>query len=308
MMIRWGVIGAGNIATRFLKTIKNIDDQEVFAISSRNLQKAQSVAAHFNVPHSYDDYNEMLKQDLNFIYIATPHDSHFQIAKEVLEKGVPVLIEKPMTISLAQTKELTDLAKEKGVKVMEALKSLYTPAYRKLKEVLEKEPIGRIIKVETCICNLDERFDSYLYNPACGGSLYDIGVYNVACLVDILGSQYQIKDVKKNERDGVNLYTLALLDFNGVTAIVECGIDRKKASMMKIIGDKGIIEVPLMHRPVEFSVIQDHITRYHQDYEYDDLYSQVIAFTKNYYEDKIMTYSKSLTVAKILEEIRDYPC
>ncbi len=303
-MIRWGVIGAGNIATRFLKAINNIEGQEVYCISSRNLQKATSVAEHFKVPYSFDDYQRIFEMDVNFIYVATPHDSHFQITKEAMAKGVPILIEKPVTMTLEECEELIEMAKSEGVKIMEALKTLFLPAYRKLKVLLEQEIIGDIVKIETSICNLDERFDSYLYTPSCGGSLYDIGVYNVACLVDILGDKYQLEAVEKVEKDGVNLYTVAKLDFGGVEAIVECAIDRKKANQMIITGTKGTFTVPLMHRPKDVILTNEFTTRFHQGYEYDDMYSQIVAFTQDYYENEIVTYDKMRTIAAILQEIK----
>lgn len=303
-MIRWGVIGAGNMATRFLKTINNIDDQEVYCISSRNLHKANSVAEHFGIPYSFDDYHRIFDMEISCIYIATPHDSHFKIAKEALNKGVPLLIEKPMTMTSDQCDELLSLAQKKGVKVMEAMKTLFVPAYRKLKYELDQKLIGDIVKIETSICNLDERDDSYLANPACGGSLYDIGVYNVAVLVDLLGLEYHLEATEKVEEDGINLYTAAKLDFNGVEGFVECAIDRKKENQMIITGTKGTIRMPRMHRPRDFYVTTEFTTRYHQGYEFDDLYSQIMSFTKNYYENEIMTYAKMRTVAAILQEIK----
>ena len=129
--IRWGIVGAGNIAHRFANAIKNVDGAELVAISSRTEEKGKKFAEKHNIEFVVVGYEELAKSSLvDAVYIATPHPQHFSCAKMFLEAKKHVLCEKPICVNAKETIELCECAKENGVFLMEAMWTRFLPAIR----------------------------------------------------------------------------------------------------------------------------------------------------------------------------------
>ena len=115
-MVKMGFIGAGTIAVTMANTIKEMDCVEAYAVSSRDLKRAQDFAEKYGFEKAYGSYEELAKDpDVELIYIAVPHSHHYMYMKMCLEHGKPVLCEKAFTANAAQAKEILELSKEKGV-------------------------------------------------------------------------------------------------------------------------------------------------------------------------------------------------
>ena len=120
MMTRWGVAGSGAMAEVFLADFAHVPDAEVVAVGSRSADRAREFAALHAVAEGCT-YDELVTADVDVIYIATPHPQHHALALAAIEAGKPVLVEKSFTGSLADTREVVDLARERGVFCMEAM-------------------------------------------------------------------------------------------------------------------------------------------------------------------------------------------
>jgi len=113
MALRWGILGLGKIAHKFCEDLARVDGNIIQSVGSRNQEKANQFAKKHSSVHAYGSYDELIAdQDVDIIYIATPHNSHLEYAKKSLEAGKHVLCEKPLAVNAAQVKEMVACAKK----------------------------------------------------------------------------------------------------------------------------------------------------------------------------------------------------
>ena len=111
-MIKWGIIAPGTIANAFAKEINNSQDGKLVAVYGRNLDKAKRFSEKYNIDNYYSDINEFLNDDnIEAVYIATPHNYHVEYAKKCIEAKKHILCEKPFSYNYKTSKEVLDLAK-----------------------------------------------------------------------------------------------------------------------------------------------------------------------------------------------------
>ena len=136
--IRWGILSTGHIASVLTRDLALLPDEaEVIAVGSRGLDKAQRFANDYEIPRAYGSYAELAADpDVDVIYVASTHNDHLASARLCLESGKAVLVEKPLTVSAAETDDLLQLARERGLFVMEALWSRTNPLYRQAAEIV----------------------------------------------------------------------------------------------------------------------------------------------------------------------------
>ena len=119
---RWGICGTSRIAHDFIVAMKTLPekDHKVVAVSSRSVERAAEFADRHNIEKAYGSYEELARDnDIEVVYVGTIHPEHAALCKLALNHGKHVLCEKPMTMNLKDTKELFELAKEKGLFIME---------------------------------------------------------------------------------------------------------------------------------------------------------------------------------------------
>ena len=134
--LRWGVISPGHIAGQFTATAHRATASRVVSVVSRSAQRAAEFAATHGIEHSGDSVEEMLQRGgLDAVYIASPHAQHHELARPVLEAGVPVLVEKAFALNTAQSRDLLHLARERGVFAMEAMWARFLPQYDVLRQI-----------------------------------------------------------------------------------------------------------------------------------------------------------------------------
>ncbi len=118
-ILRWGIIGPGWIAERFVHSLKTYSRQQVVAVVFRSQAKADRVAAEWGIPQAYGQVEEMLaRPDIDAVYIATPHNHHFPDGMQALKAGKHVLIEKPFALNLGEGRELQAEAARQGGQVL----------------------------------------------------------------------------------------------------------------------------------------------------------------------------------------------
>ncbi|HEY3284974.1 MAG TPA: Gfo/Idh/MocA family oxidoreductase [Armatimonadota bacterium] len=144
--LRIGVVGAGWFASRrHLPELTSAPDAEVVALCRRDPERLAQMAAHFQVPHTYRSFEEMLdREPLDGLLIATPHNLHYSQAKAALERGIPVLLEKPMALTGAEATELKELAQKRELPLVIALNPPYWPYANLVRAVLASERAGKL--------------------------------------------------------------------------------------------------------------------------------------------------------------------
>ena len=178
LIMKVGILGAGNIAGTMARTLNGMKDATAYAVAARDLERAQSFAKEYQVEKAYGSYEEMLQdENVDLVYIATPHSHHLEHGKLCISYGKPVLCEKSFTANAAQARELLDDAREKGVFITEAIWTRYMPSRKIVTDIIESGELG---DVHMLSANLGYRLidKERLTNPElAGGALLDVGVY-----------------------------------------------------------------------------------------------------------------------------------
>lgn len=177
-MFKVGIIGAGWIAEKMAEALAPLEDYCVYAIASRSIGKATEFAGRWNIPKAYGSYEDMVKDnDVDLVYIATPHSHHFPHAMLALNAGKPVLVEKAFTANAAEAEELIETARSKGLFITEAIWTRYMPLSHKIKDIMESGIIGKPRVITATLCYMMEFKERILRPDLCGGALLDLGVY-----------------------------------------------------------------------------------------------------------------------------------
>ncbi len=305
-MIKWGVLGAGNIARRFIKSLEYCEDGIFYAIGSYSKDKRDDFIDKGCIV--YDNYYDLLDdENVDVVYIANIHSMHYKWAKEAIQRGKHVLCEKPATLSYNETKELCELSKRYHVLFLEGMKSRFIPLMNLLKSMFDKGEFGTIERIETSFCSEVTDKDCYVFDKIQGGALYDVGIYNIAVILDFIKSDINSIFGFIEFNDSVDCYDFIELSFdNGVSALIECAIDRAKDKGMSIYTSKGVLKASPFYRP-EIAYFNDQVIEL--KYIYDDFYTEIKEVHKciknNQYESVRMSHSDSLECIKVIEMIRE---
>ncbi|HEY1406056.1 MAG TPA: Gfo/Idh/MocA family oxidoreductase, partial [Spirochaetota bacterium] len=175
----WGILGPGWIAGKMAEAMPFVPNANLYAVASRTKAKADDFAGVYSIPKSYGSYEELVKDpDVDVVYVATPHNMHYEHALLALEHGKNVLCEKPFAVNGREVREMIAKAKEKNVFLMEALWSRFLPNVIKAKELVDSGAIGKV-KLLDADFGLKVPFDPKhrLFNKELiGGSLLDLGI------------------------------------------------------------------------------------------------------------------------------------
>lgn len=188
--LRWGIISPGHIAGQFAGTAHRATASQVVAVASRSQDRAEGFAAEHGIDAAYDSVEAMLAAGgLDAVYVASPHAQHHAFARQVLEAGVPVLVEKAFTLNAQEGQDLLDLAERQGVFAMEAMWSRFLPQYDVLRQLVAAGLLGRIVEVSAEHGQFFPEDPGHrLYAPQLGGgALLDLGVYPLSLAQMLLG-------------------------------------------------------------------------------------------------------------------------
>ena len=193
--LRWGVIGPGSTAGRFVDALRAHGTQQVVAVGSRAAERAASFAARHGIAGTAGSVAQILDlAEVDVVYIATPHDSHRELAERALNAGKHIVVEKPLATTEADARAITSLARDRGLFAMEAMWTRYLPQAEVLRQLLDEHVIGEV----TYVCadfGFVAPYDPQhrLFNPAlAGGALLDAGVYPVSFIASVLGPPAQV--------------------------------------------------------------------------------------------------------------------
>jgi len=196
--IKWGILGTGRIAAVLATALQVVDNSELYAVGSRTKAKAEEFAMQYNVPNSFGSYEELVSNpDVDVIYIATPHNLHLENVLLAMNHGKHVLCEKPLGVNRREVEILIAKAKEKNVFLMEALWSRFLPRIIKTKELVDSGWIGDIKLLTAAFCFKSPHGPQHRHFniDLCGGSILDIGIYNIFLSLLLFGKPEQISAI-----------------------------------------------------------------------------------------------------------------
>ncbi|ONI78717.1 oxidoreductase [Actinosynnema sp. ALI-1.44] len=259
-MTRWGVVATGRIADVVTSDMALVPDVEVLAVSSRSTHKAEEFAREHGIPRFYGDYHDLLADpDVDVVYVATPHSSHYIVARNALLAGKAVLCEKPITVGMKDAEKLVDLARKQNVFLMEAMWTRFNPLVKLIRDLVTDGAIGTVRSVHADFGAPFAHDPAHrLWDPAAGGgSLLDLGVYPVSFAHMLLGEPKSVA-VQGTLIDGVDAEAALMLRYpDGVFAQLSSSLVGYYPIAATIVGTAGRIEIPpVFYRPTEFTVVR----------------------------------------------------
>src|SRR5690606_24264813 len=260
--IRWGILGAGGIASSFAEAVRVHTQGRVASVGSRDRVRAERFATAHGVPTTHHGYDELVEDPhVDVVYVATPHSHHREHALLAIAAGKHVLVEKAFTRNEAEAVEVLDAARAAGVFVMEAMWTRFLPHVAALRAVIERGEIGEIVSPHAA------RGQCFNGGPAprplnphlAGGALLDLGVYPVSFAHDLLGVPTAVHANGGLTETGVDGQVAISLEYEGrPQALLSTTMWSKTPTTAHISGTEGRIEVAgEFYRPTSFRVIRN---------------------------------------------------
>ena len=243
-IIKLGIVGTGRIAARTMDEIKFVSGVNATAVYNPHKNSAEKFARDFELDAYSESYEQFL-ENTDAVYIATPHETHYDYTKRALLAGKHVLCEKPFVLRKSEADELFELAAAQKLVLMEAIKTAYAPGFSNMIAIAKSGRIGKIYDIEAAFTKLivaDEKAREY--DRAVGGSFTELASYPILPVVKLLGYDYKRLTFEKfNSKNGVDIYAKANFRFVDAIATVKTGIGVKSEGQLLISGAKGYILV-----------------------------------------------------------------
>ena len=246
--MKLGIIGSGMIVKEFLPSLVKLKDLEILGIqgTKSGIEKVEEICKKYNIPNFTDNFDELCNFGIDTVYIAVPNFLHFEFCKKALEKGINVIVEKPITTNYREAKELEKLAKEKKLFLFEAITTLYFENYKKIKEWISK--IGDVKLVQSQYSQYSSRYDAFkrgeilpVFDPQkAGGALMDLGLYNLHYVLGLFGKPENVKYYANIERN-IDTSGVLIMKYKNFSAMCVCAKDSEGERIGVIQGSEGKI-------------------------------------------------------------------
>lgn len=309
-IIKLGIAGSGRIANRFVEESKYVAGIFLESVWGRDIKHTKDFVQKYNLNHYYLDYNEFLKS-IDAVYIATPHNTHYTLAKQAIENNKHVLCEKPMVLSKSESEELFNLAKKHNVIIQEAIKTAYAPCFIKLINIAKSGLIGEIKDVIASFTKIITDKNLREYDKKYGGSITELSTYPLCVIIKLLGINY--KDIKFisiwDEQTGVDLYTKINISYKNAMATANVGIGVKREGDLVIAGTKGYIYVPAPWWKTEYFEIRfedlSKTQKVFTKFDGDGLRYELVEFVKSINKKSsnfLFSKDESICLSEIIEK------
>ncbi|MEU4289187.1 aldo/keto reductase [Kribbella sp. NPDC026596] len=256
--LRWGIIGTGNIASRFASQVPTSAANAVVAVGSRSIDSANAFADKWNIANRHGSYDDLLADEtVDAVYVATPHPMHPEWAIKAAEAGKHVLCEKPLAINKAWAEAMIEAAVRNDVFLMEAYMYRCLPQTKLVAQLVRDGELGTVHQIQaTFAFAAGFRPESRIFaDELAGGGILDVGGYPVSYARLIAGAATgqafadpaAVTAVGTVGETGADEWSVATLFFDGgVTAQVSTGVRLQDQNQVRIFGSKGylVIEDP----------------------------------------------------------------
>jgi len=259
MTIRWGILGAGKIASKWASDLPLAGNARLQAVWARDPAKGRDFAQRHGAERAVASRAELLAApDVDAVYVASPHMLHADDTLACLEAGKPVLTEKPFGLTHRQATGVVQEARARGVLCMEALWTRFLPSFVAAREIAASGRIGAVQKVVA-----DFGFAaapdpaSRLWDPALGGgSLLDIGIYPLFVARSFLGNPDRVQASMSIAPTGVDASCrIALSWLDGGTASLVSTLEENTPCLAVVEGELGrIVMERMFHTPTTLVV------------------------------------------------------
>lgn len=309
-----GILGAGRIAVTLAETMNKMPEVECYGVASRDLEKAKVFAKEHGFQHAFGSYEGMLAdEEVELIYIATPHSHHYRHMKMCLDAGKHILCEKSFTVNEKQAEEIFRIAKEKKLLVTEAIWTRYMPSRKIINDLLDEKVVGDVRKM-TANLNYPLLDKERIVKPElAGGALLDVGIYplNFAYMhfgdkVDRIVSAAQMTEAGVDGENG-----MILLYEDGRMAVLNSGIHGKSDSEGVFYGTFGCMVVENINNPESIKIYNTdrilireiEVPEQISGYEYE-ITETISCIKEGKLECPSMPHAETLKMMRVMDNLR----
>lgn len=243
--VKIGVVGCGRVARRFIPESSFVSGVKVVATFDTDPNALKCYVANKEGIEPCPSFDALL-EEVDAVYVATPHLSHYEYIKQSLLAGKHVLCETPMVLRGERAKELFELAESRSVVLMEANKTAHCPAFNHLMVMVKSGVIGQVVDINASLSKLwDDDLSLREFNPElAGGSMYELGSYPLLPIIKLMGVQYDDLILFSRMKGGVDMYTKGLVRYPSAVCSFQVGLGVKTEGNLVISGTKGYAYVP----------------------------------------------------------------
>ncbi len=240
-IIQLGMIGTGRIAHRFVGEARSVSGITIRNVYNPHILSAEKFCDEFTLNTATDNLDRFF-EDIDAVYVASPHETHYQYVKASLLAGKHVLCEKPMVFRESEAKELFEIARNNKLILMEGIKTAYLPGFQKLLGVVKSGAIGEVRDVEACFTRLTPADRREMTDAAYGGAFTEFATYSLLPIIKLLGRDYkEIRFDSIKAENGIDLYTKTSIIYDHGFALAKNGVGVKSEGQLVIAGTNGYI-------------------------------------------------------------------
>jgi len=306
---RIGIVGSGRIATRFIPESKVVNCANVTAVYDPHQEHANAFATQFGITAFSDSYNDFLNE-VDAVYVASPHLTHYHYTKSALHAGKHVLCEIPFVLSTEEAKELYTYAEEHQLVLLEASKTAFCPSFNHLVTLVKSGVIGEVVDVQSSLSKMVNAPIRELDARQAGGAMNEHASLTLLPIIKILGKEYNNLHFHSKVKDEVDVYTKIVINYPHATSSATLGIGVKTEGNLVISGTKGYIYVPAPWWLTSFFEVryedQTKNKKYFYSYDGDGLRYEIQEFISMIVNQRKSSYkfrrNESMTITRIIEK------
>ena len=243
----WATLGVGVIGHQLVEAVQKLGGN-LYSVGNRTKSKADEFAAKYNIDKVYDNIDDIFDDDnVDIVYISTPHNTHINYLRKALNAGKHVLCEKSITLNSTELKEAVEIAKSKNLILAEAMTIYHMPIYKKLNEIIKSGALGELRLIQMNFGSYKEynMKNRFFNRNLAGGAMLDIGVYALSFVRWFMSSTpAEILSQVKYAPTGVDEQASILLkNKEEEMATVILSLHAKQPKRGTIAFDKGYIEI-----------------------------------------------------------------
>lgn len=308
---RIGIVGSGRIAHRFVPETQVVNGALATAVMNPNKEKAEKFAKMHGLT-AYTDYDKFLK-DLDLVYVASPHLTHYDYVKRALLAGKHVLCEIPFVLSKDEAVELYRLAEERNLVLMEASKTAYCPSFGHIITLVKSGIIGDVVDVKSSLSKMVAPPTRELDVTQAGGAMAEHAPLTLMAIIKLLGVDWHDVDFHSRMENGVDIYTKGVINYPHATASFTLGIGVKTEGNLVVSGTKGYIYVPAPWWLTDFFEVryedQTKNKKYFYSYDGEGLRYEIQEWLSMIVNQRRSCYKlrrhESVAIAEIIEKYRN---
>jgi predicted dehydrogenase len=312
MTTRWGIASTGTIAASMTEALQTLPDADVVAVGSRSQATADEFASRFGIATAHGSYTGLYADnDVDIVYVASPHNHHHDMAIAALRAGKHVVCEKAFAINASQAREMVEVARTEQRFLMEAMWTWFIPAVVDIKRRVDEGVVGDVVVIEADFgIPIHEPDGRHRRVDLAGGALLDLGIYPISFARFIAGDPVEVRALARLDPSGVDSTLGGVLTLSsGAISVFHTSLDAMSTLRATIIGTTGRIEVdPPFWFTSGFTVHADG-----QPPEHVDIANQGLAheaahamqrIREGHLESDVIPLATTISTMEILDEIR----